>query len=113
MSTGLGSTGWLRSLVTGASAISQVNAQASEYHEMPWDSRELCFCVREPFPSQVTGTSLVFGKIQPLQHFSLTSRMAEGGILFSDGIVDDAIEFNSGVVVNIAIANIQGKLVAA
>ena len=56
---------------------------------MPWDSRQLCYCVREPFPSQTTGTSLVFGKIEPSQHFSLTSRMAEGGIIFSDGIVAD------------------------
>jgi hypothetical protein len=110
ISTGLGSTGWLRSLVTGATAIS--NSQSHKQYEMPWDSRQLCYCVREPFPSQTTGTSLVFGKIEPSQHFSLTSRMAEGGIIFSDGIVDDAIEFNSGTIASIAVAKIQGKLVA-
>jgi hypothetical protein len=109
VSTGLGSTGWLRSLVTGATAIS--NSPSHQQYEMPWDSRDLCYCVREPFPSQTTGTTLVFGKIEPLQHFSLTSRMAEGGIIFSDGIVDDAIEFNSGTIANIAVAKFQGQLV--
>ncbi len=110
ISTGLGSTGWLRSLVTGAAAIS--HSQSHQAYEMPWDSRELCYCVREPFPSKTTGTSLVFGKIEPAQKFSLTSRMAEGGIIFSDGIVDDAIEFNSGSIANISVAKVQGKLVS-
>ena len=109
ISTGLGSTGWLRSLMTGATAIA---GSQTHHYEIPWDSRQLCYCVREPFPSQTTGTSLVFGRIEPSQHFSLTSRMAEGGIIFSDGIVDDALEFNSGTIANIAIANVQGKLVA-
>lgn len=110
VSTGMGSTGWLRSLVTGAAAIA--DSQSLPDYEMPWDSPQLCYCVREPFPSQTTGTSLVFGKIDPSQHFALTSRMAEGGIIFSDGIVDDAIEFNSGAIANISVAKIQGKLVA-
>lgn len=110
VSTGLGSTGWLRSLMTGAAAISQV--QLHPDYEMPWNSPELCYCVREPFPSQTTGTSLVFGRIEPSQHFSLRSQMAEGGIIFSDGIVDDAIEFNSGAIANIAVARVQGQLVA-
>ena len=110
VSTGLGSTGWLRSLMTGAAAISQL--QINPFYEMPWNSPELCYCVREPFPSQTTGTSLVFGRIEPSQHFSLRSQMAEGGIIFSDGIVDDAIEFNSGAIANIAVARMQGQLVA-
>jgi hypothetical protein len=79
---------------------------------MSWDSNELCYCVREPFSSQTTGTTLVFGKIESSHHFSLTSRMAEGGIIFSDGIVDDSIEFNSGVIANISVASIQGRLVS-
>lgn len=109
ISTGLGSTGWLRSLMTGAAAIAH---GSYKQQEIPWDARELCFCVREPFPSQTTGTSLVFGKIHQRDKFKLTSRMAEGGIIFSDGIVDDAIEFNSGSIASIGIAAIRGKLVA-
>lgn len=113
VSTGLGSTGWLHSLITGALAINTTTATTDLIgYPLPWDSPELCFCVREPFPSQTTGTSLVFGRIQPAQGFALTSRMAEGGIIFSDGIVEDAIEFNSGTKVQIGIAGQQGRLVA-
>lgn len=109
VSTGLGSTGWLRSLITGAAALVQSPAQPK--FEMPWSSPDLYFCVREPLPSQTTGTSLVFGRIEPSQHFSLRSQMPEGGIIFSDGIVDDSIEFNSGTIANIAIAKVKGQLV--
>lgn len=112
VSTGLGSTGWLRSLVTGATAIAQIT-QTDSTLALPWDATELYFCVREPFPSQTTGTSLVFGKIHPHENFRLTSRMAEGGIIFSDGIVDDAIEFNSGAIATINVAPLQGRLVAS
>lgn len=94
----------------GAAAITQHQPPPSP--EMPWDAAELCFCVREPFPSRVTGTSLVFGKIHRHQTFRLISHMAEGGIIFSDGIVDDAIEFNSGAIATIAIAPNEGRLVS-
>lgn len=109
ISTGLGSTGWLSSLLTGASAITGTESGTLD---MPWDARCLCFCVREPFPSHATGTSLVYGKIEERDTFKLVSQMAEGGIMFSDGIVDDAIEFNSGTTASIGIASIQGQLVA-
>jgi NAD kinase len=109
ISTGLGSSGWLSSLLTGASAI--LGAEPNPLN-MPWDARSLCFCVREPFPSHTTGTSLVYGKIEERDTFKLASQMAEGGIIFSDGIVDDAIEFNSGTIASIGIAAAQGQLVA-
>ncbi|HTF95286.1 MAG TPA: sugar kinase [Cellvibrio sp.] len=109
ISTGLGSSGWLSSLLTGASAILGIDANPIN---MPWDARSLYFCVREPFPSHTTGTSLVYGKIEERDTFKLASQMAEGGIIFSDGIVDDAIEFNSGAIASIGIASVQGHLVA-
>lgn len=109
ISTGLGSTGWISSLLAGASAITGTEPNTID---MPWDTRCLCFCVREPFPSHTTGTSLVYGKIEARDTFKLASQMAEGGIIFSDGIVDDAIEFNSGTIASIGIAAFQGRLVA-
>lgn len=109
ISTGLGSSGWLSSLLTGASAI--LGTEPNPIN-MAWDARSLCFCVREPFPSHTTGTSLVYGKIEERDTFKLASQMAEGGIIFSDGIVDDAIEFNSGTIASIGIASVQGQLVA-
>lgn len=112
VSTGLGSTGWLRSVLTGASAIGG-GGQHQDLRErgLAWDSNELVFSVREPFPSKVTGTDIAFGRIGRQQSLTLTSRMAEGGVIFSDGIVTDAIEFNSGMAVEIALAERVGRLV--
>lgn len=109
ISTGLGATGWLSSLLTGARAI--LGSEPSPM-DMPWDARSLCFCVREPFPSHTTGTTLVYGKIDERDTFKLVSQMADGGIIFSDGIIDDAAEFNSGAIVSIGVAEVKGQLVA-
>jgi len=112
VSTGLGSTGWLRSVLTGASTISG----GSECQEIlgngiAWDTDELVFSVREPFPSQMTGTDIVFGMIGRQQALTITSRMADGGVLFSDGVIGDAIEFNSGMAVDIRLAKEVGNLI--
>lgn len=112
VSTGLGSTGWLRSVLTGASAIAGGKKHKGiQESGIAWDADELMFSVREPFPSAVTGTEMVFGKIESKKTLTITSRMAEGGLVFSDGIVADAIEFNSGMEVNIALSEQVGCLV--
>src|ERR1700726_1405137 len=54
VSTGLGSTAWFKSIVTGSLAIAgrfgrQIDS--APYSPLPWDSNELQFAVREPFPS--------------------------------------------------------------
>ena len=59
----------------------------------------------------MTGTDIVFGKIEPKECLTLTSRMADGGVLFSDGVIGDAIEFNSGVAVEIRLAQQVGNLI--
>jgi NAD kinase len=53
VSTGLGSTAWLKSVVTGSIGIARaMNGAADDaYRPQPWDSEELVFAVREPFPS--------------------------------------------------------------
>jgi len=61
ISTGLGSTGWMKSIIAGAAGILGKGKAAEK--TLPWDSKQLQFAVREPFPSQTTGTELVFGKI--------------------------------------------------
>lgn len=110
VSTGLGSTGWMKSVITGALAVA---GQKGEARPLAWDARELHFAVREPFPSRVTGTSLVFGVVQEKQALVLTSRTAEGVVLFSDGVVGDAIEFNAGSRLEISVSSVSGTLVAA
>jgi hypothetical protein len=41
----------------------------------------------------------------------LESRMAENGVIFSDGIENDYLEFNSGTKAVIGIAEKRGRLV--
>lgn len=110
VSTGLGSTGWMKSVVTGALAVA---SQPGAAKPLAWDAPELRFAVREPFPSRVTGTSLVYGAVRQQETLVLTSRTAEGAVLFSDGVVGDAIEFNAGSRVTIGVSAVQGTLVAA
>lgn len=110
VSTGLGSTGWMRSVVTGALAVTGQGGKAAP---LDWNARELRFAVREPFPSKITGTSLVYGTVCEQESLMLTSRTAEGAVLFSDGVVGDAIEFNAGSKVAIRVAAVQGTLVVA
>jgi len=115
VSTGLGSTGWFRSLLAGAAGIAgqPLRAQVKDLREngFPWESDHLHFTVREPFPSQATQTSLVFGKVTPDQPLKLISQMSGYGVIFSDGIEADYLEFNSGMVATIEVARRQGNLV--
>jgi len=136
VSTGMGSTGWLKSLLTGAATITQSAlpilasrppknpSAATEANrkgnskvrldvktEFAWDANYLFFTVREPFPTKTTGTSLVFGRVTPETPLILESRMAENGVIFSDGIEKDFLEFNSGTQAVIGIAERKGVLV--
>jgi hypothetical protein len=136
VSTGMGSTGWLKSLLTGAAAITQsagsnLARQATEdlfaakipkskgsakvrlnvKTEFAWDANYLFYTVREPFPTKTTGATLVFGRVNPETPLILESRMAENGVIFSDGIEKDFLEFNSGTQAVIGIAGRKGVLV--
>ncbi len=115
VSTGLGSTGWLKSLLAGAGAIAAQAAPGRAAGEpappSPWDADYLYFTVREPFPSRTSAASLVFGKISAGSHLTLTSQMAENGVIFSDGIEADYLEFNSGIVAQLGAAEKKGLLV--
>jgi NAD kinase len=113
VSTGLGSTGWLKSIIAGAKEIAGTITGHEIYGDVntpKWDSDYLYYSVREPFPSNTTGTSLVFGKIRdsPLQ---IISQMPENGVIFSDGIEQDFLQFNSGIEAKISIASKKGYLV--
>lgn len=109
VSTGLGSTGWMKSIRAGAMGV------LGKPHEtrpvMPWDADFLQFAVREPFPSQTTGTDLVFGEVSRQSELLVSSRMPGNGVIFSDGMVDDFIDFNSGVEVRLGLSELSGVLV--
>ena len=66
VSTGLGSTGWLRSVLTGAtgiaSSLSGRHLKISEKHDFAWDAGYLYFSVREPWPSKTSAAGITFGR---------------------------------------------------
>jgi NAD kinase len=117
VSTGLGSTAWMKSIVTGSLAVAQsmeggyskgfVKRKApagSSYKPLPWDTPYLQFAVREPFPSVVTQTTLVYGRVERDAPLELRSLMPEHGVIFSDGIESDFLQFTSGMRASIRVA---------
>ncbi len=110
ISTGFGSTGWFQSILAGAMGVSGVNKHDLS-NGFAWDSKHVQFAVREPFPSNTTGTDLVFGSIDNDNHLELESLMPENGVMFSDGIQKDFIAFNSGCTVTVGISKKFGRLI--
>ena len=114
VSTGLGATGWLKSIIAGAAGIDRffgIEESPRVPRDFTWDTRALYFTVREPYPSTSTGAELVFGKIEDGKALTIESFMAENGVIFSDGVEEDFLEFNAGSVAKIRVADKQGRLV--
>ena len=110
VSTGFGSTGWFQSILAGALGVTG-NESHSLIQGFGWHEQRLQFTVREPFPSKTTGTQLVFGEITETRNLQLESYMPENGVIFSDGIEQDFLSFNSGCLVVIGVAETKGQLV--
>jgi NAD kinase len=128
VSTGLGSTAWFKSIVTGALAIAgalgrptaaglysprpwDADGRPWDANGRPWDADELQFAVHEPFPSKVSQTNLVVGRLVKAERLSVRSLMPEDGVIFSDGIEADRLDFNSGTEAQIMVAERTGRLV--
>jgi NAD kinase len=114
VSTGLGSTAWLKSIVTGSLAIAEQFGRPSapaRYDSLPWDAPELRFAVREPFPSRHSQTNLVCGRLTSVEQLRIRSLMPENGVIFSDGIEADRLDFNAGAEVTIGISERRGRLI--
>lgn len=99
VTTGLGSTGWLKSVVTTASAVHALlegkTPTTGRTLKLAWDARELIFSVREAFPSRWTQVGLVFGKVLPDAPLVVESENAENSVIFSDGMQKDSLDFNA------------------
>ncbi len=100
VSTGLGSTGWLRSVLAGttgiASSFSGRRLKIAQRHDFAWDAGYLYFSVRELWPSTQSAAGITFGKITPRAPLRPVSQMPENGVIFGDGIEADFTKFNSG-----------------
>ena len=115
VSTGAGSTGWLSSLINMTNAISSQFGQAANIQQqrMSWETDKLIFVVREPFLSRASNIQLSTGFISQKQPLKLESSMPKEGVIFSDGVMDDFIAFNSGAIATIGIAKEKAILVTA
>lgn len=115
ISTGAGSTGWLSSLINmtnGIATIFSKNNQALKIN-MTWEDDKLVFIVREPFQSKYSDTSLTAGVITSDAKLKLESYMPSSGVIFSDGIEADFLNFNSGSIVEIGIAQQKAMIIKA
>ena len=85
VTTGTGATGW----------ASSIHRQRRTDLSLPNpEDPQLVFFVREAWASPVTGTSVTEGAFE--DGLIVTSEMPEGGVVFGDGIEDDAVPFGWG-----------------
>ncbi len=109
ISTGTGSTGWMKSVMAGATALTGADSRYTV--PFPREARHLLFVVREPWQSKWTGVSLTHGQIPEGNVLTISSEMAEGGAISSDGVLEDAIDFNAGTSVTIRVAARAARLI--
>lgn len=112
ISTGFGMTGWHKSIMAEFVGIAKAFGlnYVTELHA-DWGARQLIFQVREPYPSKFTQADIVFGKILDNEKLVITSNMSENGVVFSDGVIDDTIDFNAGMEITIGVSDRIGRLV--
>lgn len=112
ISTGAGSTGWLSSVFNMLSGVGGYMGSANTGRvQMGWEDPNLMFVVREPFISRHSSADVVAGLVGKGAELLIESRMPSGGAIFSDGVEQDFIPFNSGAIVRIGVANHQCCLV--
>jgi len=108
VSTGTGSTGWMTSVVKGAYKIASANYEMEDVEEeepidIPFSrsAEHLLFAVREPFPSRSSSADIVYGRVTKENPLEITSNMPEKGVIFSDGVLEDYLEFTAGKTVTV------------
>jgi hypothetical protein len=112
VSTGAGSTGWLSSVFNMASGVAAfTGARMATPKPLPWEARELRWVVREPFASRATGATIVAGRLGEGERLELESQMPVHGVIFSDGIEQDFLNFNSGAIASVGLSDVSAQLV--
>jgi len=141
VSTGAGSTGWLRAVLAGAAGVLEallpalsIQAESASYvsrrvqveepvaptslveqvrnsYAFDATAERLVFSVREPFVSRVSAAEITYGEIGPGQTLEIISRMPQNGVIFSDGVESDFLHFDSGAIASVAIAEKKVSLV--
>lgn len=114
ISTGAGSTGWLSSIFNMTNNINGFfNKNKSKNSTiLKWNDNKLIFVVREPFLSKMSKATIGYGFVNKSKKLKITSNMTTRGVIFSDGIESDFLNFNSGSIVEIGIADEMANLVS-
>ncbi len=114
VSTGAGSTGWLSSVFNMVNGIFNNYSGSTETGlniQLDWDDDRLIFVVREPFVSRHSSATITMGFIKEGSKLVIESNMPVNGKIFSDGIENDFLNFNSGTIVEIKTAREKAKIV--
>jgi hypothetical protein len=111
VSTGAGSTGWMSSVYNMAAGIAATHGKRIERPRLSWDAPRLLWAVREPFISRTSQAGLVCGALEAGSEMVIESMTPENGVIFSDGIETDALEFNAGTIATIGVAARKARLV--
>lgn len=112
VSTGAGSTGWMSSVFNMATGVTAfAGGQGATSIQFPWEDPRLLFAVREPFVSRHSAASIVAGWIDEGNEIRVESLMAAGGVIFSDGVEQDYLEFNAGAIGRVRRASQHAYLV--
>lgn len=101
VASGTGATGWALS-ISRATGVA-VDVAPEEPAAM--------FLVREPWPSQATGTGLVSGRLARGDVLLVVSRMNEGGVVFADGMEGDRLDFAWGRTLRLSVDERQLRFV--
>ncbi|MFZ4400182.1 MAG: hypothetical protein ACOYO1_09120 [Bacteroidales bacterium] len=111
VSTPAGSTGWLSSVFNMAYGVTAMFEKNLKPKRPLIKENELLFAVREPFQSVRTQTGITAGLIKNYNKLTIESLMPNGGVIFSDGIETDFLNFNSGAIATIGISKETAKIV--
>ncbi len=114
VSTGAGATGWLSSLFNMANGmLSRFGPQQLPLAapRLDWGSQALVFVVREPFISKTSAAGIVCGMVDGEHPLQVESQTGAGGVIFSDGVEADFLNFNAGAVASIGLAQRKLNLV--
>src|SRR5262249_41081973 len=82
-----------------------------ERYRFDWEARYLVFHVREPFISKTSGAEVVHGRVDRDRPLEIASHMPQNGVIFSDGVEEDRLDFNSGAIARIGLADRALRLV--
>ena len=113
VSTGAGSTGWMSSLFNMAERLHQtIGSDAkSSRPRIKWEDDQLLWAVREPFISRHSSAEMIGGILDQQDELVIGSQMDGNGVIFSDGVENDFIEFNSGSIAAFKVASQKANLV--